>query len=146
MSIHRCSMNAGLDKVMNLISTYREIAIWPDPLHLLFPCLLNVSICLLFASRVPHDAFSSLCRRRGCVPKKRRGCCCRQKKGRLKNDVPGHDDFRNHFSKCLPLPRGVRWVDGWVGGWRGRYRRTRGVWGEWVVNPRSEGWQDGGAQ
>ena len=44
----------------------------------------------------------------------------RKKNGRLKNDVPGHDEFRNHFSKCLPLPRGGRWV-GWseVGGWKG---------------------------
>lgn len=24
----------------------------------------------------------------------------------LKNASAGHDDFRNHFSKCLPVPRG----------------------------------------
>lgn len=75
------------------------------------------------------------------MPKKKGVAEARE--GRLKNDVPRHDDFRNHFSKCLPLPRGG------VGGWRvdtdEQGRRVDGG-RRGVVNPRGEGWQDGGAR
>lgn len=68
-----------------------------------------------FLLRQGPRAFSSPFQTEGSRAEKQNGVVVPGRKGRLKNDVPGHDDFRNHFSKCLLLPEGgVGWVVGGV--------------------------------